>query len=42
LWPHVIEAIADNTRRAPSEGVKPMGFARALISRPIHVRVKAG
>jgi pimeloyl-ACP methyl ester carboxylesterase len=34
LWPHAIEAIADNARRTLTADATPMGLARALTQRP--------
>jgi len=35
LWPHVIDAILDNTRRTLPNDAKPMGLLRALCQSPI-------
>jgi pimeloyl-ACP methyl ester carboxylesterase len=41
LWPYVIDAIADNTRRTLSADTRPMGFARALRARTIRVHTRS-
>jgi pimeloyl-ACP methyl ester carboxylesterase len=37
-WPYVVDALTSNARRTLPDDARPMGFARALAKRPIHIR----
>jgi pimeloyl-ACP methyl ester carboxylesterase len=38
LWPFTVDTLAKNARRTLPDDARSMGFARALLARPIHVR----